>query len=1697
MTTMTTVPGYNPDEFDKLIKQVAPGLAQAGKQSNEALKMPAGVWDEAKFAEITAHLRQPAEAAANKQLESVTASMRAKGFYDSGRHGTALLEKAGETQRQIADNIDVPLILEQMRQRDTAERATIQQAADIGSRQVSAYQSQQGLNLQGQNQEFTQRLAMRQQELDEEVQKGTLTVAQARQKLDEEIQRGQLGIQTKEQGEASRIRNLTLELDRQVQLGQLSVAERNQKLDEEIQRGQLGLSTKEQEEASRIRDLSLQLDKQVQLGQLTVAEKNQKLDEEIKRGQLEIDTARMWMDRDRLTSDLTGKYLGKDTLAARQVAVQEAQLEVETLNAALKRALDQGQATGTFVDPVTGEQQQTLQAKLQDAQIRLEEAQVTGDYRTVQGEVLKTLAAKQQEIDKRLAEAGLMGEYTDANGNVIGKTLTAQQLDLQRTNDEVTRAIQRAQATGTFVDPETGLSADTLQKWQIQIAEAATTGIYKGEKTLESKLAEYDQGFRDKATFGYDREDGTHIYGTNELALVQQQNEQAFDKMLLGGFTYVDPDTGEERYVMGRDEQVTDARKWEEMTRVGYDSPVYGADGRTPLKDSRGNVIMSRVEGTQELSTRLQERELDLREKGLDADAAHQQALLEWEQQRTEGYSKVRTFTFDDLGMGEAPADAFNDQAGNFSLERFYVWADDTTNSEIYSRLRSFLGGEPTGEDLQRLMAGESVAMRDPKGQPRVDYIEGSVGLEQARMMLQETLQENGFTQESAERQAREAYDEKVRNGYNIVEPGGHVVRVKGTQTYQEEMLRLQSTLGISEEQARWKLAEQSRNGYLQVTEYPPGSKNYRTVKVQGTQEYEAGREDLRMQLQKELQKAGFTQESAERKAAQTYAEDVRTGYWEDVIAPGGYKTRVYVGGTQDFAKTIQDQADTLVKAGWSQDAAMQRARIAADTAAQFGGFRETIDRYGNVGITWVEGTMPAEERMELSRQTFQKTLQTAGFTQESAERIARETYAEEVRAGYWKDVRNPQTGHMERVYVGGTQDFAKSMSEIAQDFEREGWSHDEAVRKTEYVMSQATNDLSYLQQTYMDQRKYYYERQGMTSQQASDAATRDWNGVKGNFGPQLQVQLAQMNIDAAEKNFDTQANLDRMNAIIGAGSQLAGNALSWMFTPDATTGASAFVQLAGMTGRGYAVTPQQLMQMAVAGGGTLSLEQATALSTSMNAAQPTGIAATPIGKFGKWAGAGVTSFGSYITGSVGIATMGATAFAVGAAAIAGVAYGAYKVYDWWRDNQKEDAANRKDFNAYIDQLPESDYDYIREEIVNGYPGLNWSDRGDVFAHLETAMGKDDPVAWFNERIAAEEKQQGSALTVKELKAARDLYNFEPTGSMGAISTDLRGLLDRDFFNRADVTDITLADRDSLINIWRNIPKAAKSESLPKYISGNPSNAHLRMIMQDVATFTAGMGIMDTQQLSNATMSLWQTGALRKPQGQLTVAELNAIDQIVVQSGMSAKLPVTEKQAAVERLVQRQTNPGGHTEGSAPPTPASRPVAPPEVTTPEYGQPAYGGPVLEERPPTPVAGTSPTSSITQTNYILQNWNDTTVNAAAQAILSGQLSTEQIARSNPGISSKWVDHIANRAAQIRGGTAPPPASAVTSGSQAAGGAAATSAEATAILTSPSGQRWDALRAQVMNRTLNQQQIANLYNTGKINNTVASALMNLLP
>jgi len=457
---------------------------------------------------------------------------------------------------------------------------------------------------------------------------------------------------------------------------------------------------------------------------------------------------------------------------------------------------------------------------------RVTEAELTGQYQRrpfdlneLAGIDNASFLTEDGKLDREVYEANV-GGIIEQYKAVVGRNPT---------NAELTKLIR-----GGEVSP----FGPTLGQQDFELREAATTGYYKNAPVLEFLL---------------------------------QNDAQDHEAMLMAGFTFTDPTTGESKRVLGIDERADKEFLRESDILNGYWAPTvrYDAEGNrevvyetvtTPTGDTHRMPVMNRIWGTAELAGFVENERLRLTQEGMDDEDARYYADLEWQKMQRNGYSTTIT---------------------------------------------------------------------DPTGQPRTIWVEGEVSLERGKMNLQRELLDLQLDHETAERLATEDYNEKVRRGYWMTDGYGHPIYIHGAQDHDLRIQRIQNEFDLSRDEAEREWRRQERVGYSEV-EMHPGSDGILgtdddvylgTRHVQGTQgwdTWEANRKD-------QLVRDGWDEESAEGVARWERDEKTRGGYWmADDNVPGGKR---WVRGTEAHEARIEKMRDTLVRDGWTQDTALQAAR--------------------------------------------------------------------------------------------------------------------------------------------------------------------------------------------------------------------------------------------------------------------------------------------------------------------------------------------------------------------------------------------------------------------------------------------------------------------------------------------------------------------------------------------------------------------------------------------------------------------------------------------------------------------------------------------------------------------------------------------------------------------------------------------------
>lgn len=524
--------------------------------------------------------------------------------------------------------------------------------------------------------------------------------------------------------------------------------------------------------------------------------------------------------------------------------------------------------TENIVNPIMLKAMENIEASEQtrwtnEFNARVTEAELTGQYQRrpfdlneLAGIDNTSFLTEDGKLDHEVYEANV-GSIIEQYRAVVGRNPTSA---------ELTKLIR-----GGEVSP----FGPTLGQQEFKLREAATTGYYKNAPVLEFLL---------------------------------QNDAQDHEAMLMAGFTFTDPTTGETKRVLGVDERADKEFLRESDILNGYWAPTvrYDADGNrevvyetvtAPNGEQHRIPVMNRIWGSAELDGFVENEKLRLTKEGMDDEDARYYADLEWKKMQRNGYSTT---------------------------------------------------------------------IEDPMGRPHQVWIEGDVGLEQSQMSLKKELMELQLDHDTAERLATEDYNEKVRRGYWMTDGYGHPIYIHGAQDHDLRVQRIQNEFNLSRDEAEREWRRQERVGYSEVFTHPgpdgiDGTDDdvyLGTRHVQGTQgwnTWEANRKD-------QLVRDGWDEESAAGVANWERTEKSRGGYWmADENVPGGQR---WVRGTEAHEARIQTMRDDLVRDGWVAEDALQTARHVHQATMEKE--RQAHEKWIKTRVEWfkVRYLLPHDEAM-------------------------------------------------------------------------------------------------------------------------------------------------------------------------------------------------------------------------------------------------------------------------------------------------------------------------------------------------------------------------------------------------------------------------------------------------------------------------------------------------------------------------------------------------------------------------------------------------------------------------------------------------------------------------------------------------------------------------------------------------------------
>jgi len=693
--------------------------------ASKRLKNPTDGFTTDQAGQVERFYTQQYEEGAGKRMKGVQAQLRSIGMYDSGRHSEALINNEKRLSADIAQNVTVPLIMDDRDRRMALQQQTIEQAQSLGRG-----------------------------EHDMTMQRGDLGLRERGMSLEE-----------KEQGQAAGIRDRMQALEEKIKSGNLSIAERQQAVDE-----------LEQLQASSVRERGMSLEEKEQGSVATAREAQTKLAQD----QLALEKR---LEEARLSGDLDGHRTIEKQLADLDHIIRREQVEQDQQRIDLEKRLEEARLSGDI-----GEQR-TIQGQLADLQGEIERGQLDENQRqfnTSQTGILQSgpitlesiidparlrdfqtreqmrrlgegeLEAFQAEIKQRFSElAGrpptdeefqalwynqpvqVQGQQTlSAQDLAQQRQLQQQQIDIQQQLADLSDKIQTAQQSGKLGEDE----LPTLEAQRVQLA--------KDQQDIDERLSYFGQAEQSRQF---------NVTQTGRIGTEGTVNAETL-KIDLSGL--VNREKG------GFDRDVFDrvaprAKAALEAAGIQATPALIGAILSGRDVDSNGQLTLAATEqatqaGMQAGGLNLEQQRVELeaeiqrdgvalekaRVMGVDVDEVKtlEAKLAEGQQKlgETELALRAEEFFAAQTGQVGRQGSVTADQLG------VVIRGDETpeeraTLTDRLNRAMTAAGLDPSPANLKSLMAGESIDTTGTLTLGARDQA-GSQALEQQRIELEEQL---------------------------------------------------------------------------------------------------------------------------------------------------------------------------------------------------------------------------------------------------------------------------------------------------------------------------------------------------------------------------------------------------------------------------------------------------------------------------------------------------------------------------------------------------------------------------------------------------------------------------------------------------------------------------------------------------------------------------------------------------------------------------------------------------------------------------------------------------------------------------------------------------------------------------------------------------------------------------------------------
>tara|TARA_B100001123_G_scaffold228325_1_gene256802 strand:+ start:293 stop:4144 length:3852 start_codon:yes stop_codon:yes gene_type:complete len=614
-------------------------------------------------------------------------------------------------------------------------------------------------------------------------------------------------------------------------------------------------------------------------------------------------------DKDRLAREeayginpLTGAMTLKRQELNHKVNIEGRDMSLREVNAALERAVKQGQQTGVYIDPETKDTYETLQSTLQKHMIDRENAAAEADIFNSLGltRIKGSISAADFGVDVTEYWDADEGRITDVRKHAYAAATIREAVFNIFGEDRLTNGQINMLTFGKTLDDILLKNADSYEfDKKLKFEQDVQLGMIDGVRTLNGMTFDLESDMTEwKKAEIRARAAGDFIDPVTKERLETIQSKQL--QMAMWEVTgYLD------------DGSPTAAMAIAKMDRDLQRKKIFGFDKQVKNEET-GEWEWVHVYGTNELQLVAQTKDIKFRERMetgfwfVGEDGADH-----WWGGTTEAQMKLSEAEWQQDEKTRMGHHVWNEHLGRFDYivgtQEHDGWKERLRDSYLRDGLEQADAHMMVQIEFERKQwEGYTAYVRNPDGsvkmhpqhdRPMTKYVVGKQGLEKQHMELKKTLTQMTNDAESARQIALQLYEDKKRNGYWGTDNLGNEVWIWGTQDWEERKLEKVQEIEDATRAGRWAVD-------------PHGMRYW----VEGTQGF-----DARMQRERnQLVKDGWEEE---RIQAREDFERRHNAEWGHYVADPRDPSRVlWVEGTKtrewqhelDFLKDTQEGAESL-----------------------------------------------------------------------------------------------------------------------------------------------------------------------------------------------------------------------------------------------------------------------------------------------------------------------------------------------------------------------------------------------------------------------------------------------------------------------------------------------------------------------------------------------------------------------------------------------------------------------------------------------------------------------------------------------------------------------------------------------------------------------------------------------------------------